>query len=506
MRTKKSFYNFITDIFPYFIISVLSIFRIRFIINVYGPEINGFLQLIVQLFFYLTLAEAGFGTAVMYKYYKPLAKKDNDKICSIFWGSKLIFKKISLIMFFAGVFVAVILPFVIARGSLSITFIFVMFLLYSVQYFIEYMFVLPHTTLLQADQNQFVVNLYRNGSKILFTILELFLLYTKTNLYLIILVNLMFTVVYSILMVRKTNSLYPFLKTKSESIDVSSVAMTKDVFAHKISSVVFSKTDSIILSLFNLSFVTIYTSYNYIVDFLTTVISKMYNSMRASYCNIVVSNSVNEENKFFNLFFTMSFFLGVFCSITFFYTVNPVISVWIGERYVLNFASTILFSLIILGRIVINPVYLARDSKGLYKETKIFTIMQSLANIIISLLLVRRFQIFGILLGTVISQYLILIPFNIKIVYEKVIKEKYDKLYLNISVTLVSIILIVFVQLVWNINYLHTSFRSLSFYMLKIGIINFCIIFLVFAIFNKEFRNMLKFYKQTFAFHVRSNR
>ena len=219
--------------------------------------------------------------------------------------------------------------------------------------------------------------------------------------------------------------------------------MTKDVFVHKISSLVFQKTDSIILSLFSLNYVTIYTYYNYILDFLTNIVSKIYGAVKSSYINIVVLNKADEDKKFFNMFLSFSFFLAIFCAITFHYTVNPVINLWIGEKYTLSESSVLLFTLIIIGRIIINPVYIARDSKGLYKETKIFTIAQAIVNIVLSLILVKKYKIFGVLLATVISQYFILIPCNIRIVYKKVINENFNKLIKNVLIMLFSAIILI---------------------------------------------------------------
>ena len=200
--------------------------------------------------------------------------------------------------------------------------------------------------------------------------------------------------------------------------------MTKDVIVHRISSLVFTKTDPIILSRYSLGYVSIYSAYNYILDFLTTIVSKLYNALRASYCNIVALGQT-EDKKYFRMFLSFSFFIATFCGITFFTTTNIFVGqIWLNKSNVLEASVVLLFSIIMYGRIVINPIYVARDSKGLYKETKSFTVIQAITNIILSLILVRKYEIFGVLLATVISQYLILIPCNVRVVYKDVFNEK----------------------------------------------------------------------------------
>ena len=189
MRTKKSFYNFLSDVLPFFILGVLNFLRVNFIIKNYGSDVNGFMQLISQIFSYLALAEAGFGTAVIYKLYKPLADNDQDKISSIVKGSKVIFKKIALVMTIGSLIIAFIIPFFINKGNLTNSFIIIIFLLYVINYLIEYFVVYPYTSLLQADQNQYVFNLRRNVTKIVFGILELVLISLNLNLFFIVLIN-----------------------------------------------------------------------------------------------------------------------------------------------------------------------------------------------------------------------------------------------------------------------------------------------------------------------------
>ena len=65
-----------------------------------------------------------------------------------------------------------------------------------------------------------------------------------------------------------------------------------------------------------------------------------------------------------------------------------------------------------IGRIIINPIYVARDSKGLYQESKWFTLFQAFLNFVLSIILVKKYNIFGVLIATLISQLIVLIPCN----------------------------------------------------------------------------------------------
>lgn len=492
MRTKKSIYNFISDVIPFLVLGVLSFIRIRFIIANYGSDVNGYMQLVSQIFSYLALAEAGFGTAVIYKLYKPLADKDKEKISSIVNGSKVIFKRIALIMTIGSLIVAFLIPLFINKGGLTNSFIVIIFLLYVINYLIEYFVVYPYTSLLQADQNQYVFNIYRNVVKILFGLLELFLMAFKVNLMLIIVINIIFTIFYIMLVLRKVKRMYPWISDNVKP-DTSAFKMTKDVMVHKLSSLVFSKTDPIILSRFSLNYVTLYTSYNYILEFITTIVSKLYNSIRASYCNIVVSKNDNTDKKYFDMFLAFSFFIACFCCVTFHITVNPFVDVlWLGTGFSLKEEIVLMFSLIMLGRIIINPIYVARDSKGLYQESKWFTLFQTVLNLVLSIILVQKLEIFGVLLATVISQFLILVPFNVNLVYKKVFKKGFHGFFKNCGLLCINIILLYiidqFIVTLFSLN----SILNLILFMSVVALVNFVESFVFFYVFNKDFQTLAK--------------
>lgn len=490
MRTKKSIYNFISDVIPFIILGVLSFLRINYIIKYYGEDTNGYMQLITQIFSYLALAEAGFGTAVIYKLYKPLADNDQKKISSIVNGSKIIFKKIALVMSILSITCAIVIPFFINRGSLTIFFIIAIFLLNSIHYLIEYFIVYPYTSLLQADQNQYIFNLYKNIIKIIFGVLELILMRFRIDLMLIIGINILFTLIYIYMVMKRVKKLYPWLDNTSPP-DTTAFKMTKDVMVHKISYLVFSKTDPIILSKFSLGYVSLYTSYNYIIDFITNIVSKIYNSIRASYCNIVVLGK-NEDKKYFNMFLSFSFFTACFACVTFNTTVNPFVNIlWLGKEYQLSKPVVLLFTLIMFGKIIVNPIYIARDSKGLYKETKNFTILQAITNIVLSIILVQKYQIFGVLLATFLSQYLIMIPLNISTVYSKVFKNDIKIFIKKFLFAIINSIILVTINAQISKILDYTTVPKLIIFMVVVGCINLTETTGIYYILDKDFKLLI---------------
>ena len=69
MKTKRSLLNFITDVIPLLIVSLLGIFKLKFFIQVLGNETLGLYQLFSQIMIYIALVDGGLTSAVLFHLY-----------------------------------------------------------------------------------------------------------------------------------------------------------------------------------------------------------------------------------------------------------------------------------------------------------------------------------------------------------------------------------------------------------------------------------------------------
>ena len=169
-------------------------------------------------------------------------------------------------------------------------------MLNSIDYLLIYLLLMPYQTLLIADQKKYKVNVILNTKLFLFKIVELLLIAFKVEYILIIIVGIIFNVISNYLVVKQTLKNYPWLDKKSMP-DYSTIDMTKDVFVHKISKIVFNNTDAILLSLFKggLLSVSIYSSYNYIMSYLTQILEYILNSPLESFGNLFANTKENAK-------------------------------------------------------------------------------------------------------------------------------------------------------------------------------------------------------------------
>ena len=199
------------------------------------------------------------------------------------------------------------------------------------------------------------------------------------------------------------------------------------MMAIKLAGVANENTDIILISAFLTPLqVTIYASYNYIIKFLNDLAYMIYSSILASFGNVInkekqeYSIKVFEEINF--LFLIVSI---IFSTITF-SSINSFIGLWIGKKFVVDNLTLCLFALLLFYNISKRSFLIQRDAAGLFKETSKINVIESLVNIIISILLVNKYGIKGVLFGSILASLFTNFWFMPKLVYKQYTLKPYN--------------------------------------------------------------------------------
>lgn len=155
MRAKRSFYNLITAVGAQLLILLLGLLVPRLTLVNYGSEVNGFMTLVVQLYGYIGLMEAGLGTSEWQALYGPVAANDRRTISCVVNTAHRHFQKLTL--YYAGVVVAVslLLP-LLVDSALPFGVMCAYFLLFGASYVVNFWFVAAMRPLLQVEGKNYV--------------------------------------------------------------------------------------------------------------------------------------------------------------------------------------------------------------------------------------------------------------------------------------------------------------------------------------------------------------
>lgn len=497
MRTKKIFLNMICDILPYLLIGVIGIVKMDVLITYIGDAGNGYYQTINQIIAYVFLAQAGFSDAVIYSLYKPFAEKNKDDINAIYGGARKIFKRIGYIIL--GIIIAVTLGlyfFYHFEEGYKMSAL-ICFFIISTSYLISYFGRgQTYSAVLSAAQEKYVYSLVFNSVKLLCDILIVVVTIKFRTLESIAIVILIMKILEEIIIRIVVKKKYPELHEISRK-DTSMVKMTKDLAWTQVGYLILNNVDALLLmGASGPVMVSIYTSYNFILRFLNEVASRVELSSVYSFGNVFAKKE--EKERIYPLFkeYIILFILIAFSmSLTFMIGIRGFVSVWVSkENYILSYLTTVLFTSTLFLNILYYPLVALINAAGLFKDNKKHIFICAMTNLVLSIVLIKFFDINGLLVGTIIA-FLVNILLKTNLISKKILKEiKLINIlkYFIITITLFIVLSIVLIP-VENV-FLTTSSTFIG-VILKLGIIFILIIgitSMVLYLVSDEAKNLFK--------------
>ncbi len=407
-RIKKTSINIISAFLLQFVkIALVFISRIIFV-RILGASYLGVNGLFSNILGILSLADLGMATALMYCLYEPLAKNDELTIKKYMNYFKKVYNFIAIAVAIVGVSLLPFLKYLVnlPTDMPNIYLYYILLLLNSV---ISYLFVYK-TTLISADQKMYLINKYDTIFQfILFFLQTVILLITKSFTFYLV-VNIICSFICNILKVKKTEEVYPFLKSKEKAeLDnnekKSIFKNLSSLFFYKLGSIIQNNTDNILISIF-VGTITVgyYSNYTTIIAAITTFLTLIFTSLKASIGNYNVKESKENQLKLFNIFEVYNFWIVGFCTICFIILIPDFIRICFGEEYVLSFGLLICVSLNFYTSNIRQVIWSYRETTGIFNKTKYITIITALINIVLSLILGQFYGLIGIVGATVIAR------------------------------------------------------------------------------------------------------
>lgn len=406
-RKLNTFRNFVFSFGSFLLNTLLSFISRTVFIHLLSAEYLGVNGLFSNLLSVLSLAELGAGGAFVSMLYKPLAEHNNEQLASVMRAFKRVYFIIGCTIGIIGVCLIPYLNYFTPKSVIpNIVLIYLLFLGNSV---ITY-FCADKKALISADQKNYLIIKYSQISIIVQYLLQILILYFTHNFLLYLCVQIICGVGFNLYVSGKACKLYPFLKQKAKPLSASlkkdAIQKIKGGFCVHAGYIVASGTDSLIISHFlGLTILGIYSNYLLIIGIVNKLSAMVFSALRASVSNLVVTSNEKVNYDFFLklnfLAFVMFGFFGT-CLITLF---DPFINVWIGSGYVMDTIIVILAVLLYLtgSHGLKLPLIIYRDVMGLYYKDRYISLLEGMLNLFISLILVQKFGLIGVLLGTLLS-------------------------------------------------------------------------------------------------------
>lgn len=455
MRTKSSILNTITSLIASLCSAILGIIGQTLFLKMLNVEYLGVNGLFTNIIAMLSVAELGIGNAIIVNLYKPIFDCNIEKIKSLMHFYKKAYNIIAQVVLIIGLILVPFLGYLVGEVSvdINITIIYLLFLFSTVSSYL----LIYKRSILYADQKSYILNCFEIGYLIIYNIVQIVVLYLTKNYYLYLSIKIICQLIENIVVSIYVNKKYNYLTDKNyekldKTTEKSIFSKVKALFFHKIASFVIKGTDNIIISTYlNIKTVGLYSSYQTVIKSVDSLFSKIISSTSASIGNLLVEEDVNKIYKTFSRIRFLDFWLATFSSTCLLAIMQSFIKFWIGEQYLLS--NIVLYALVF--SYFLNQMRYSysvfKDAAGIWQEDKFVPVVESILNIVISILLVKKIGLVGVFIGTILSSLTLWVYSYPKFVHKKLFKKNY-KSYIKENLRY----LIIFI-LIAMITYLSSS-------------------------------------------------
>ena len=180
--------------------------------------LNGLLQNILGV---TSLLEGGFATSVVYNMYKPIAENNHEKIIALLQLYRKVYRYIALGIF---LFSLLLYPFIglFIKGADSLQYVSIVYFIFVFNSLIGY-FTAYKWSIINASQKNYKLALTNLAYQVGLNFAKLAVLYYTQNYILYLVVESLFSLGLNVAVVRKANSLFPYIVTKQKYIVEDSV-------------------------------------------------------------------------------------------------------------------------------------------------------------------------------------------------------------------------------------------------------------------------------------------
>lgn len=465
MRSKKAIFNIISDLILQIVIVVYGFVVPKIIISKFGSNVNGLISSITQFLAYITLLESGFGPVVKAVLYKPIAEKDNKTIKNILKTAEKFFRTIALIFIIYIIVLTIIYP-ILVNNEFGKLYTISLILIISISTFAEYFFGMTYRLFLQADQKNYVISVIQIITYILSTIFIVVLAKLNCSIQIIKLVSGLIFVFRPLLQNYYVKKKYNINLNDAE--DRFELKQKWDGLAQHIAAVIHSNTDVTILTFFcSLAEVSVYSVYSLVVSGIKKIIQAFSSGIDASWGDMIAKNEYDNLNRKFNLYEILYFSI---CTIIFscaMVLIVPFVSVYTKGITDVDYIRYLFGYLIVISeyiwaiRLPYSSITLAA---GHFKETRKGAWIEAFINIIISIILVKKFGIIGVTIGTIVAMLIRTIEFvyhTNKYILKRNILDNVKKILIIIIETIVIFVLFKITPQLQNTSYVNWGINAI---------------------------------------------
>ena len=410
MRTRQAFKNAVMGVLLELAVALSGIVIPRFFTALYGSSVNGLVASINQFISYMGLVEAGVSAAGTVALYQPLARGDRREVSGVVAAAKRFYLRSGFLFLLLDAALVLAYPFAVKNEITDVSFIRTMILILSVNGIVDYFILGKYRMLLTADQRLYIISFFQilgivvtTGVSLLLIRMEVSALLVKGSAAAVYILRTAAVILY----VRRH---YPWLDLREKPLTGKFTQRNAALF-HQIVGMICNNTDIILLTLLlpvkALSEVSVYSLYYLVMNGLYSILFSVSNGLSASFGQVISTGEREVLKKSFSTYELTMFLLSFLI-----YTCMGGLMLGFVGLYSADFPDRALYLrpilavLFVLAGLIMSlrlPGLTLIMAAGHYRETKWRAAIEAGINLTVSVALIFRWGIVGVLLGTCAS-------------------------------------------------------------------------------------------------------
>lgn len=406
---------------------------------VLGPAYLGLNGLFGSIIGVLTLAELGFGTAIVCSMYKPVAEDRQELLCAYLCFFRTVYRWVGGVIFVAGV---CLLPFLryLVKGSVPPDInLHILYMLHLLNTSVSYFLFAYRGAVLNAYHRQDVVTNIRSLVSVAqYIVVFLILLLTK-NYYLYVIATVCFTMVQNLLVVREARRLFPEIVPEGQlSVRRRRHVLddVRSIFMHQIGAVITYSFDNVVISAFlGLVAVAAYGNYWYVCSNVAGLPWAVYNSMVGGFGNRIHTETREENFRLFMRASKLVSIVVIWCAAMMIALYQPFVFEWTRGRPELmcHFLTPLLMVVFFYVNQSRQTLLSFKSAAALWRADRWKPVIAGLVNLGLNITFIKLFpegyKLDGVILSTILSFLIIQIPWESRVMFTAFFTSRQAKDY-----------------------------------------------------------------------------
>ena len=426
----------------------------KIFIQMLGVEYLGLNSVLANIISVLSIAELGISSAIIFNLYEPIKHKKLEVIKSLLKFYRKAYNIIAILTLVIGLLLMPFLHLIVREPVAGVNMYFA-YLLVLASTVASYLMSYRQSILYAAEQGHVTTNVQTVAS-VLTAGIQILLLVTTHNYYLYLVAAIVMQLLKNLWLYKIAEKKHPILRDKDiqkldKTIEKDIFKKMRALFVHKASTFVIFSTDNIVISAFiNVATVGLYSHYHMIFSAVENIFTQTIKALTPTVGNLLVDKNLSKNFKTFQKIRHVNFMVVLISSVGIMLLADLFVKLWYGSEYVLPNFTLVTLLMVHYQRMMRESYSVFKEAAGIYHEDRFVPVVESLINIIVSVILVQWIGLPGVFIGTFVSSLALWFYSYPKFVYKKLFGRTYRQ-YI-VEMVAYSLIYLAVMVMVWLVR------------------------------------------------------